>query len=160
MKTSMTLESDLSRGLRMLPSALTQKVVQKALAVSAEPIRAEAAARAPRDEKAPPPHLADHIVIDVLTESEIGRGAEWKGDEAVVQIGPTVQHFYGYFSEFGTAHEPARPWFRPAFDSKSGAAFALYASTIWVQIRKAAAALGRNRQHVPSNVGTAGGRNL
>ena len=35
----------------------------------------------------------------------------------------TGNAFWGSFSEFGTSHQPAKPWFRPAFDGSQSAAF-------------------------------------
>jgi HK97 gp10 family phage protein len=34
----------------------------------------------------------------------------------IATIGPDARAFWGYFSEYGTCKEPARPWARPAFD--------------------------------------------
>lgn len=40
-------------------------------------------------------------------------------EEGKVSVGPSKDAFWGRFSEFGTRHEPARPWIRSAFDSSA-----------------------------------------
>lgn len=135
MNISASVQSDLSKRLMDLPSALSFQVRRKALAEAAEPMRAEAARNAPRDPTAHPPHLADHIIIDALTESEIARSAEVHGDVAVVQIGPSRQVFWGLFSEYGTSRQPARPWFRPAFDQRHGTTLNIYAVKLWAALK-------------------------
>lgn len=151
MKVGMSLSGDLTKRLDALPHALSFKVQQDALVAGAEPIRAEAASLAPRDD-GPGPHMADNIIIDRLTAGEVERGVDFKGHETVVEIGPTIKHFYGYFSEYGTSRQGARPWFRPAFDTKQGAAWNIISARLWEGIRKFAGS--------PSSVGTVGNRNL
>jgi HK97 gp10 family phage protein len=45
-----------------------------------------------------------------------------KGDVSVA--------YYGKFSEYGTVHEPARPWIRPAFDESKEEAYQKIESTL------------------------------
>lgn len=135
MRLGASLSGDLTKNLAALPLAVSFKVQQNALVAGAEPIRAEAALLAPRSD-GPGPHMADHIIIDKLTQGEVSRGADFLGHEAVVEVGPTIKHFYGYFSEFGTSRESSRPWFRPAFDTKHGAALGIVLGQLWDGIKK------------------------
>lgn len=145
--------ADLEKRLRSLPEAVSFKVQRDALVAGAEPIRLEASILAPRDQKAGPPHLADHIIIDALTPGEVEKGIDTVPGHAVVEVGPNANHFYGYFSEYGTARQPARPWFRPAFDRKSSQALNIALTRLWESIRRFASVGG-------SSVGTVGSRNL
>lgn len=45
----------------------------------------------------------------------------------------TGSAFWGRFSEFGTEHEPARPWFKPALDQVAGKVV----EALTVEIKKA-----------------------
>lgn len=45
----------------------------------------------------------------------------------------TGRAFWGRFSEFGTEHEPARPWFKPAVDKVAGQVV----SAIQTELKKA-----------------------
>lgn len=123
--------ADLQKRLSTLPDAVSFKVQQTALKAGAESIRAEAAALAPRSDKAP--HLADNIVIGVPT-----RGLEDVNEgDAVVAVGPQKNFFYGFFQEYGTIHQAAQPFMRPAFDNQSRSALNVVAESMWLAIRKA-----------------------
>src|SRR5262245_55418735 len=148
MKVGMMVESNLAEALARLPEGMSFSVQRNTLMAGAEPIRAEAALRAPRDERAGPPHLADHIVIDALTEAEAARSVEFVTEEAIVQVGPSVRHFYGYFSEFGTSHEPARPWFRPAFDTRKDASLRIVLAQLWSALERQAKKVARLQRKV------------
>jgi HK97 gp10 family phage protein len=113
-------DGDLVKTFKAMSNAVSRPVMVEALTRSAEPIRATAAALAPRGEGSGP-HLADNIVV-----GETGFGANGNtvaSDLVTVAIGPSHQPhdmFYGQFQEFGTAHHPAQPFMRPAFDQKHG----------------------------------------
>lgn len=133
---------DLAKTLQSLPALVSLKVQREALKSGAEPIREAASALAPRDQNANAPHLADNIVISVPSKSVVD--AEGLFDQAVVEVGPSIPHFYGYFGEFGTAKEQARPWFRPAFDSTVGLALNIVRAEAWAAIRKGLTLGGRS----------------
>jgi HK97 gp10 family phage protein len=40
-----------------------------------------------------------------------------------ISKGDITKAFYGKFSEYGSSHEPARPWIRPAFDESKDEAY-------------------------------------
>lgn len=54
----------------------------------------------------------------------------------------TGNAFWGRFSEFGTEHEPARPWFKPAVDQIAGQV----ASAIQTELAKATDKAARKRR--------------
>lgn len=159
MNIRVAMSSDLSTQLLNLPTAVSFEVRRKALREAAEPIRADAASNAPRDPTGHEPHLADHIIIDALTAAEIERGTDWVGDEAVVEIGPSMTTFWGYFSEFGTSRQPSTPWFRPAFDRNVHRALNIFNARMWEALKKGIGK-GTRTFSLPSNVGTVGSRNL
>lgn len=135
LNASLTGDVELEKKLLSLASAVAWKQQRDALMIGAEPIRSEMSLRAPFDATQSGDHLRDHIIIDALTEGEVRKGVEHVEGTAVVEVGPNIPHFYGYFSEYGTVKEPARPWARPAFDSRSGQALRLTLSTLWNSIR-------------------------
>ena len=78
-----------------------EKIVGKALEESAEIIRKEASDKAPRRRG----YLAKGITV-----SEV--------KDRTIDIGPDEKSFYGRFLEFGTVKMSARPFLRPALDTK------------------------------------------
>jgi len=50
----------------------------------------------------------------------------------------TGKAFWGRFSEFGTEHEPARPWFKPAVDQVASKVVAAISTELKKAIEKAA----------------------
>jgi len=135
MNVSLTFSGgqELAKTLNALPSALSMKVQREALRVAAEPMRAEAAALAPRGPDAP--HIAENIVIGIPS-----KGLEDISDESsVVAVGPEKKYFYGFFWEFGWIRHAAHPFMRPAFDTKAPVSLALIGQALWAAIAKAAA---------------------
>ena len=54
-----------------------------------------------------------------LAESVVVGEVEMEGWTAVVPVGPSAEShrsFIGRFQEYGTVHQPAQPWMRPAGD--------------------------------------------
>lgn len=124
---------ELARALEQMPDAVKRPTVIAALKDGGEPIRAAAAARAPRG--AGPEHLADHIAISAISDSSTNRGGRDAETDFAVKIGPSRQFFYGLFEELGSAHQPARPWLRPAFDTLAGQALGVIGRELWNAIR-------------------------
>ena len=52
--------------------------------------------------------------------------------------GPTRHSFYGEFEEFGTSHQPAKPFMRPAFDSAGEDALNAFVEVMTDAVDKAA----------------------
>ncbi len=48
----------------------------------------------------------------------------------VVAVGPSSHSFFGSFAEFGTSHQPARPWMRPAFEATQDVALDVFIEVI------------------------------
>ena len=126
--------TEMNRLLLQLPHELSSAVLIAALKEGAEPIRADASSNAPR-RAGSGPHLADHIVTRALGEiraTEIGVEAD-----AAVIVGPTKDFFWGYFNEFGTSKQPARPWFRPAFDTNEERSLRAILTALWFRLLQA-----------------------
>lgn len=138
---------ELDNLLTQLPRQVARKEMAAALRAGAVKIRQAAKARAPvrqashaiaiRRRRGPankgrmPGFLRASIGIRTL------RTAREAAPHIVVTVG---RAFYGMFSEFGTKHQPARPWLRPAAESAAGAAFAAIKETL---VRRIAAAAER-----------------
>ena len=129
----MTGLKELQVKLEELPVKLAKRVIRPALESGAEIIQQEAGIRAPRESG----FLTTHIAIDLTVHNDL---------TAEAHIGPDKEAFWGEFSELGTPPhmesspkgtkpylhpgEPARPWLRPAFETKSGEAVQAMADEI------------------------------
>lgn len=70
-----------------------------------------------------------------------GANVGFRGEGVSVTIGPDHRRgWYGHFIEFGTVDQPARPFMRPAFDSRHRAAERKIAAAMKVEIRRVAGA--------------------
>lgn len=106
------------------------EVMEKALLKAAEPIRAEAEARAPESVKrwvpkgrAPKPgRLKKGIKTRRMHSTALGYSR--------VRIGVKEQLWYGRFPEYGTAKAAAQPFMRPALDTKQHEALGIFADEI------------------------------
>ena len=74
---------------------------------------AEAGRLAPSD----PEHPGD------LSNSMVRETTDRQRDVVEMAGGPDLSHWYGIFPEFGTRHQVAQPYMRPAFDTKSAEVF-------------------------------------
>lgn len=72
------------------------------------------------------PHPPEQLKLDVR------RVVCLKPNEGtgVVAVGPSMHSFYGAFAEFGTAHQQAKPWMRPAWDQSIDGAMATFEDVI------------------------------
>lgn len=131
----LTGADELAKALAQLPNAVSMKVQVQALKDAAKPMRDTMEALAPRGDDAP--HMADNIRIGVASEQR--KNEESQFDQAVVEVGPTMGFFYGFFQEFGTAFHPAQPFARPAFDTKVKESQSIIGARLWDAIRKHAA---------------------
>lgn len=129
-----TGDVDMMRTYRSLSGAVSRQVMTDALREAAEPLRAAAAAAAPRS-KGAGPHLADSIVV---AETQFaGNGNAAGPDVVTVAIGPShkpVDMFYGFFQEFGTAHHASQPFMRPAWMAEHRQLPKLVSRAIWVAL--------------------------
>lgn len=101
------LES-LGRKLRAMPDDLAGATLLNAALEGAEIIREEMVTLAPRRAKG-----GGRLKREIRKEV---RSA--KRDKTQIDIGPSQDAFYGVFFETGTKHMAARPFMRPAYDSK------------------------------------------
>jgi HK97 gp10 family phage protein len=146
MKTLRGLMNGKSRSSPLLPALRAAgRVVQK-----------DAKDFAPRDTG----NLIENIVVRRVRPSKLGAATE--GVEVTVRnskrayvasrrndrAGRTGEEykdygalFYGRFSEFGTSHEPARPWLRPAFEQNKAALPDIIRSSLAASIEQAIARL-------------------
>jgi HK97 gp10 family phage protein len=124
--------------LEQLAPAVKRAAERGALEKAAAPIRARAAELAPRSSRHSA-HLADNIVIGAVNQNALDRAG--RESETVIETGPSKKpgdFFYGFFDEFGTIHQAAQPYMRPAFDSQAPAALGILGQELWNAIRAAA----------------------
>src|SRR5271166_4974074 len=99
--------------MRTYPEKFLAKGVRKALLAAGEVFRSAISAAAPRSEDEthghPPGFLAEHIAMKATVST--------KNDRGEVKVGPVAKAFYAMFPEFGTRHQPAKPFIRPAFEA-------------------------------------------
>lgn len=129
---------ELERNLRRLPMEVAGRVLARALRVAGQPMAEDAAARARRSQQPSRiGHMADSIKLrSFKTESD-------NDVEVNLWLGPDPDHFYGMFPEFGTIHEPARPFLRPAWDRHKEATLARFGTELGAAIERAAKRLHR-----------------
>lgn len=131
---------ELEDALRKLPEEVAGKVLRAALRKAALPMVEAARQAAPRsDSPGPRGHMADSINVRLL------KGVEGDHDiETHLAIGPDSNHFYGLFQEFGTVHQPARPFLRPAFDNGAEGALKQFSAELGKGIERAARKLAKS----------------
>jgi len=102
---------ELCATLREMGTQAVRKALRSALNYSGSQMQEAAIARAPEAEHPNKIHPAGQLKADIrryVTIDSAGKGT--------CAVGPSKHSFYGSFCEFGTSHQPARPWLRPAFD--------------------------------------------
>jgi HK97 gp10 family phage protein len=63
--------------------------------------------------------LQNNIKMGTVRKGKSGTYSQIVG----VSKGDISKAYYGKFSEYGSSHEPARPWIRPAFDESKEEAY-------------------------------------
>lgn len=138
--------SDLLRGLEQVSQKLGRRLMLEAVRAAAEPMRVEMGHLAPRSAAATAAgHLATRMVISGK------RGADIQ--EAAVAVGPAKKSFYGIFQEFGTRHQQAYPFARPAFDLWYHRSLRIMAATLG----SALTGRGKGRGTARTSASTGGG---
>lgn len=97
--------------LQEMGPALAREALVDALQQAGDILKEALEANAPIGSPPHDPHpgaLAGSI--EMVTVLEI------LSDAGIIWIGPDKRAYWGAFAEFGTVHEPAKPWMRPAFD--------------------------------------------
>ena len=110
------------------------------LGVDRAPMEGAAQQGAPRSSNpGPNGHMADTIKLRKLprtTDANL---------EAHLWLGPDSDHFYGLFGEFGTVHQTATPFMRPAFDQHVQETVTILGKELWAGIERAAKKYNRRR---------------
>jgi HK97 gp10 family phage protein len=96
---------DLERKFESLGAVAQRAVLGKAIRAAGAIVRDEAERRAPRDTG----DLAENMTMRIK-DADIS--------SVSIDVGPGKDQFYGFFHEFGTAHQAARPFLSPAFEDK------------------------------------------
>lgn len=117
--------TELLKALQQLPLRVGKRFQREALVHAAEPMARAMSRYAPRGNPHPP-NLKDEILI----RNSRGKDAQ----ETAIAVGPSTRAFYGGLQELGTAHHPAQPFARPAFDEKSGEALRRFADDVWASL--------------------------
>lgn len=133
--------------LRQLPATIAKQVLTKALREAAEPVLEEARALAPvgqeakgrvrlRTTKRGKVSIANYGKLKLsLRVANVPANRTPHSATVVVTVGKA---FWGLFVEFGTRFMSARPFLRPAFESKKIEALNRLGKSLGEQIEKAA----------------------
>ena len=119
----------LAKALRTLPVKVEKQIIREATKAAAEPVLHAARSHAP----VLTGDLVASLKITTKTSSKkssftarvqaAGQGAKTGNDY-------TGDQFYAAFQEFGTSHQPARPFMRPAFDENVDKAIGIMATLV------------------------------
>ena len=122
--------------LDALPLHVGKILIARALREGAEPIRAQAANMAPDDPETSESRIRDNMKTIVVAQT---------ATEALARIGPVSRDSdlrvseAALAAEYGTVHESARPFLRPAFDERVKEASQIIAEVLGDEIDKAMA---------------------
>ena len=128
-QTTVTGGDEVISILKRLPGRVGRKVIGKSLKAGGEVIAKEASAQAPVLSG----DLRDNIVVAVRTR----RGVP------VISIGPAAKIWYAHFPEYGTSTSSAKPYLRPAVQSKKDEAFGVVKRELWGGVKKEVAEMKR-----------------
>ena len=135
---------ELENALRKLPEAVAGAFLEQSLREAGQQMAESARRFAPRsDSTRQGGHMADSIAIRKIKNDTT------RGLEATSWVGPDRKHFYGMFAEFGTVHETARPFLRPAFESEKGATIDRLGRSLWTRIEREARKHERKSRGAP-----------
>jgi HK97 gp10 family phage protein len=133
----------LNKTLKLLPGELAKNVYMQSLRKGAVLVRDAAKERAPygsdfekrsytkKKKGVATTHfvkLRDEIRITVTTKTDISFAV-------AVHVGAA---YWGMFSEFGTSHQAAKPWLRPAFDGSAEDALNMIGQSLGKGVERAA----------------------
>lgn len=137
---------ELEKALLEIEGKLRNKIARKAVRDAIKPLHARIKSAAPVDSGT----LKKGIVIKTrkrgttLTGSVVASDKHWKpeppktkkGNKRAKKQGKPL--FYASFYEFGTKHQPARPFMRPVFDSSKQSMLSSVSKNLNEGIQKAA----------------------
>ena len=101
-----------------LDTKVAKQSLRKALKAGGDVFKQEIVTRAPQRTG----QLKAEIASLTSINANEGTGA--------VSVGPLKHAFYGEFAEFGTRHQPAKPFIRPAFDQKADDALTAFTDVL------------------------------
>lgn len=113
----------LQRKLRELPLRVQNAVLRKGLRAAANVVRDEARRRAPV--------RTGNLRRNIATSVSVRRG------QGSATVGPKPKAYYGMFVELGTSKMAARPFLRPALDSKKDEVRQIFVARVEEEIEKA-----------------------
>ena len=134
--------NEMSKLLRDLPERVQGAALQKSAYAGANVLRNEVRRGAPSSkagERSPSSKEFGRIKSNVRVSRGRNEGSPARRF-AFVRI---KRSFWAAFYEFGTAHQPARPFFRPAIDGKSSAALSAMQAGLAAALDAALTKLGR-----------------
>lgn len=158
---------ELGERLKALPKEIASArggPLRVALAKVARAIRDEAKARAPvktgnlrdniilvrnRDPKSMGATEAYHVTVRSRTskKTDTRKYANTRRNRRLNRVGQEYKAqsplFYARFQEFGTSHQAARPFLRPAFESMKGQLGTMFRDELSVAIERAVRKIGR-----------------
>ena len=113
--------------------ATGKNVARRALTQAAAPLERAVAAAAPV--------ATGHLQRSITTSTQLSkrqRSVSTKTSPVEVYVGANPLP-YAHLQEFGTAHQPPQPFFRPAWDALKNSILNSIAGFMWSEIQKAAA---------------------
>ncbi|APS52492.1 hypothetical protein AVI51_16650 (plasmid) [Piscirickettsia salmonis] len=126
-KISFSVEGlrDLEKQLKQLAPKKIRTLNRRALRKAAEPLEQQMKANAPQKSGA-------------LVESIKRRSKKGKGRRTIVNVtvGPTRKIDYAIEQEYGSSHQPARPFIRPALNDNAQTSIDIFKSTLTLAIKK------------------------
>ena len=125
---------ELDKALNRLPLKARGSVIRGALNKAATPIAAEARRLAPRRKEEPENRKYGPLRKSIRKSASTPRGRN--NYTAEVKVGPSNRAYYGRFLELGTSKMAARPFLRPAFESKSQEALDIFRREMRERIEK------------------------
>ncbi|QGP56900.1 phage protein, HK97 gp10 family (plasmid) [Piscirickettsia salmonis] len=126
-KVSFSVEGlrELEQKLKTLEPKKIRSLNRRALRKAAEPVETQMKANAPQKSGA-------------LVESIKRRSKKGKGRRTIVNVtvGPTRKIHYAIEQEYGSSHQPARPFIRPALNDNAQKAINIFKSDLTRALKK------------------------
>jgi HK97 gp10 family phage protein len=126
---------ELTRAFQNMGEKMARKAIHDALDASGSVLQVAQSEAAPEYEGSEKgsPHPAGQLKQDIRRKIKLNPEA----GTGVVGIGPSKLSFYGAMREFGTSHESAHPWVRPAFDASAQEAIDVFGKVIAAYVQAA-----------------------
>ena len=142
--------AELAKRMRELPDLLARKSLRGAVNAGASVIKKEAQLRAPKLTGALAKNFYQKQIKEASTvlsqtfyvgvRSGLARYAKTKANKKAGRAGKVYKDsgatFYWFFLEFGTSKMPARPFLRPAFESRKNDAVTAIGEKIRTELEK------------------------